>query len=165
MVRWPKQYVIVKYELVYTITTSIYLEFMICSRLLMSIRDWKLQVFTVHIFVIIPLLLLYGIQILSRLRPMIQTMMVVWLLARFCEGKYSCYEVDVITVYFLIWQCTYVMCKWEDHDVSFPLLILQQGSFCTSAALFTFLMYDYQYRFLPIQLSFTLLWLWSLCDV
>jgi hypothetical protein len=131
----------------------------------MIARDGKLQVFMVCMCVTMVSLLLYGLQLLNRFRPIIQTSMIVWLLARFCDGKYLYYEVDIITVYFLIWQCTYVMCKWEDHDFSYPLLILQQGSFCISISLLTFLLYDYEYRFFPIQISFALLWLWSLYDV
>jgi hypothetical protein len=131
----------------------------------MNTRDWIQQIHTVFMYVTTLSLLLYGLQLWNRLRPVIQTIMIVWLLTRFCEGNYLYYEVDVITVYFLIWQCTYIMCKWEDHECSFPFLILQQGSLCISAALFTFLVYDYGYRFFPIQLNFVLLWLWSLYDV
>ena len=57
------------------------------------------------------------------------------------------------------------MCKWEDHEFSFPLLTVQQGSLCISAAIMTFFFYDFEDRFFPIQLSFALLWLWALYDM
>ena len=115
--------------------------------------------------VIILSISLFGKLLGSYLRPIIQTVMVAWLLARFCDGQYLYYVPDIITVHFLMWQCTYVMCKWEDHDLSFPLLILQQVSFCTSVSLLSFLTYDYIYSFSPIQLNFALLWLWALYDM
>jgi hypothetical protein len=138
---------------------------MSCWRLLNDRRDQKLQVVSFSSCFIMALILLYGVRLLNRVRPIIQTTLIVWLLARYCEGKDLYYSVDVFTIYLLVWQCVYVMCKWEDNELSFPFLILQQGSLCISAAVMTFLFYDFQYRFFPIQFNFALLWLWALYDV
>jgi hypothetical protein len=96
---------------------------------------------------------------------MIQTPLIVWLLARYCEDKDLCYQVDVFTVYLLVWQFIYLMCKWEEHDFSYPFLILQQGSLRVSASFLAFFYYDFMFRYLTIQFNFALLWLWSLYDV
>lgn len=104
-------------------------------------------------------------QLWSLIRPTVQTAIIVWLLARFCEGKHLYYVPDVLTVYWLVWQCAYVMCKWEYYDLSFPLVILQQGSFCISTSLISFLIFDIVYRYFPTQFVYTFLWLMALDDM
>ena len=109
--------------------------------------------------------MLFYQQLWSLIRPAVQTVMIVWLLARFCEGKHLYYVPDVLTVYWLVWQCAYVMCKWEDYDLSFPLVTLQQGSFCISTCLISLLVFDINYRYLPTQFVYTGLWLVALDDM
>lgn len=142
----------------------IYLEYKICLESFIGFPDGRFAVFIVCVPVILFSLILFGQQLGKLVRPIVETAMIVWLLGRFCEGKDLFYVPDILTVYCLVWQCAYIMCKWEDHDLSFPLVILQQGLFCIVGALNSFLLFDFTHRFYPIELSFTLLWLWAFYD-
>lgn len=136
-----------------------------CYNLLIDSEDPKVNLVMVFIVCLVILVLCYGLQIFNRIGCVIKVILIVWLLSRYCEDKKVCFRVDVLTVYLFLWQCTYLMCKWEDHGLSCPLLILQQGSLCISISLTAYFYYDLMFKYLPIQFNFVLLWLWSLYDM
>ncbi|UJR18129.1 hypothetical protein I4U23_005029 [Adineta vaga] len=72
---------------------------------------------------------------------------------------------NIFTVYFLVWQFMYVMCKWECYELSWPLLIFQQASSCISSSLTVFFLYDILYRYVPFQLKIIFVWSLSLYDI
>ncbi|CAF2997196.1 unnamed protein product, partial [Rotaria sp. Silwood2] len=94
----------------------------------------------------------------------IYTILFVWLWARYCNNKNCWYQLDILTVYFLVWQFIYLMCKWEFYELSWPLLILQQASGCVSTSVTIFFSYDIAYRYIPFQFKIGFLWLFSLYD-
>jgi hypothetical protein len=136
-----------------------------CYNLLNDSEDPRVYLVMVCIVALVILVLCYGLQIFNRICSVIKVILIVWLLARYCEDKEIWFRVDVLTIYFLVWQCTYLTCKWEDHGLSCPLLILQQGSLCISISLTAYFYYDLIFQYLPIQFNFVFLWLWSLYDM
>jgi hypothetical protein len=137
----------------------------ICQRLLINIQDKKIQLCAIVSILFLIIFLFYGMKVLNRIRSIILTILIVWLLARWCEDKSLWYKIDSLTIYFVTWQCVYLTCKWEDHDLLSPFLFLQQGSLCVSISLESFLFYDIIFRYIPIQLNIAFFWLWSLYDM
>lgn len=72
---------------------------------------------------------------------------------------------DMLTVYFIVWQFIYLMCKWEVLELKWPLLILQQASCCISSSIVAFLFNDIIFVYFPFQLKIVFLWLYSLYDM
>ncbi len=137
----------------------------ICRRLFIDVEDKKVQLFAIATILFLIVFLYYGIKVLNRIRSIILTILIVWLLARWCEEKILWYKIDCLTVYVVTWQCVYLICKWEDHGLLSPFLFLQQGSLCVSISLTSFLFYDIIVRYIPIYLNIACFWLWSLYDM
>jgi hypothetical protein len=135
-----------------------------CSYFLGDNPD-KLCVLMTVAFSIIVLVLFYGLQVINRIRSLLFTIVILWLVASYLDVYNLRYQMDVLTVCFLVWQCVNIMCQWADHVLPWPCLILQQGSLCVLTSLESLLAHELVFRYLPIQIKFTLLWLWSLCDV
>jgi len=111
------------------------------------------------------LLLCYDLQLFDRMKPMILTILVGWLITRYYDSQNIYYNIDMLTVYFIVWQFIYLMCKWEDLELKWPFLILQQASCCISISITTFLWHEIIFRYLPFQFKIIFLWLYSLYDM
>ncbi|CAF3046612.1 unnamed protein product [Rotaria sp. Silwood2] len=98
---------------------------------------------------IVPLLLLGILMIINA-----------WLLARWCDSFHFWYSVDILTVYFLVWQFSYLMFQWCFHKLSWPCLIFYQSSICILTAIESFIFYDLVFRYFP---SITLVMIWFAC--
>jgi hypothetical protein len=88
-----------------------------------------------------------------------------WLLARFCDNIYICYEVDIFTVYFFVWQFVGLIYKWLHQDLPIISFTLHQKATCLSMAFLAFIMYDIVFRPLPTYVSFAFVWLMSVTDM
>jgi hypothetical protein len=53
-------------------------------------------------------------------RSVLSTVISPWILGRFCDGRYLWYQVDIFTMYFLIWQIMLIISLWEYNEL--PLL-------------------------------------------
>jgi hypothetical protein len=125
------------------------------------IRDFSF----IYLPVIALLLLVYGPQAFFRIRPVVATIAVVWLLNRYYTDHQLENPLDLFTIYLLVWQFVQLICHWESHELWWPALILQQASLCLFLAFTAFIQYDLMFRHLPIQYHFTFLWFQSLKDM
>jgi len=125
----------------------------------------KIQLMIIIIYLFLVLALCYGLQLFDRLKPIILTILVGWLITRYFDNKNIYYKMDVLTVDFIVWQFIYLMCKWEDLELKWPLLILQQASCCISSSIMAFLVHDIMSVYFPFQLKIIWLWLYSLYDM
>jgi len=115
--------------------------------------------------IIIVLLLCYGMQAFNYIRMILYTICIVWLLTRYCDNKSCWAQFDILTIYFIVWQFMYLMCKWEFVELSWPLLILQQAACCLSTSITAFFSYDILLRYVPFQFNIAYLWLFALYDM
>ncbi len=56
-----------------------------------------------------------------NIEPMTLTIFVGWLITRYCDSQNTYYRIDVITVHFIVWQFMYLMCKWKDRELEWPI--------------------------------------------
>jgi len=136
-----------------------------CIYLLLSnnIIRFRLIIFSICLCVV--LVLCYGQQVFNLMKLITLTILMVWLFACYCNNYNVCYQIDVLTVYFIVWQFIYLMCKWEDLELESPFLILHQASCCVSTSITTYLIHDVILLHFPFQWKIIFLWLYSLFDM
>jgi hypothetical protein len=139
--------------------------FELCSYLLVGPDIEKLTLLLIISCFFAVLLLCYDLQLFDRMKSMILTILVGWLITRYYDSQNIYYNRDMLTVYFIVWQFIYLMCKWEDLELEWPFLILQQASCCISISITTFLWHEIIFRYLPFQFKIIFLWLYSLYDM
>ena len=84
--------------------------------------------------------------------------------ARFCDGNASCPPVDVVTVYFLVWQYVSLTWAWQLNELPLFSLRLHNVASCLLLALFTFSSHEVIFRYFPTWLRFLLIFLWAITD-
>jgi len=98
-------------------------------------------------------------------RPIIYTIIYSLLVARFCDAFNLFCPLDIFTVYFLIWQIMFTITEWESGKLPLISLTFYRGWLCIMPASIMFVIHDYVFRYLPIQVNFLLLWLIAFLDV
>ncbi|CAF1280552.1 unnamed protein product [Rotaria sordida] len=88
-----------------------------------------------------------------------------WLLARCCDTIYIWYEVDIFTVYLLVWQFVCLIHKWIHQDLPYLSFTLHQKACCLYMAFLAFIMHDVALKYLPTHINFALLWVMSIVDI
>jgi hypothetical protein len=88
----------------------------------------------------------------------------VWLIARLCNGLNLWCQVDVFTVYFLVWQFTYVFSKWISHELPWFSFNLQRGLLCLWKSFSAIILHDTCLRYSSIHLKLALLWYLAVQD-
>jgi hypothetical protein len=127
--------------------------------------DQSIEEIYIHFMcIIIALVCCYGLKVLHYFLPGILTIVNVWFLARLCDDIHFWYQVDVFTVYFLVWQFSYPICQWCLHQLSRPALILHQGSMCLLPAIVVFLLHDTIFRYYP-TMRLAIFWIMAFDDV
>ncbi|UJR07114.1 hypothetical protein I4U23_011402 [Adineta vaga] len=121
-----------------------------------------LPIFVVHM----SQLACFGLQNKNRyIRPIIATLICGWLIARLLDGVDCCYKIDVVSVYFLIWQVMFVITKWELKQIAVCSPAFNRGSTIVILALGAFTAYDTICRYLSTQVSFIFFWMVSFADM
>jgi hypothetical protein len=105
-----------------------------------------------------------GEQVRKNARPIIFTLITVWFVTRFCNAlRFQC-QIDVFTVFFLIWQLISSICKWQSHELLCFSFTLHQTTFCTFVAFVSYAYYDIIFRYLPVRYKFGILWFHAVKD-
>jgi len=129
-------------------------------------EDDKVKMFVLAHFplVFIALIWYYGLRILPHLLLGIFTILNVWLFARWYQSLHLWYSIDAFTVYLLVWQLSYLIFQWCYHRLSWPSIILYQGSICILSAIKAFVFHDLFGRYFP-TIILVLLWISSFNDM
>lgn len=98
-------------------------------------------------------------------RPVISTIICGWFIARLFDGVDLWYKMDMISVYFLIWQLMFVITKWELKRLPIFSPTFIRGWLCVLMAFGAFTVYDTIFRYLSAQVSFIFLWCISFADM
>ena len=75
-------------------------------------------------------------------------------MGRFFDSFALWYQVDVFTVYFLIWQLMFVLTQWEYEQLPLLSTTFYQGWLCLLVASQAFVVYDVVFRYLPPSFKF-----------
>jgi hypothetical protein len=106
----------------------------------------------------------YGLKVLRYFLPGILTIVNVWLLARLCDDIHLSYQIDVFTIYFLVWQFSYPICQWCTHQLSWPGLIFHQGSMYLLPTIVAFILHNVMLH-CPPSMQLALFWISAFNDV
>ncbi len=111
-------------------------------------------------------LICFGLQRKSiYIRPLIATIICGWLVGRLWDGVDLWYKVDIITIYFLIWQVIFVIAKWELKQLPMLSFTFYQGWLCVLMAFGAFTVYNAIFRYLSMQIIFVFFWMLSFADM
>jgi len=138
-----------------------------CDRLAVITTEnsgYKLYVWGLAYILIFVLGICYGKDAYNTINMIIMTYLTVCLLSRYCDNENVWYQFDTLTVYFIVWQFTYLICIWEAYDLSWPHLILPQASCCLSMSIKALFMYEVCWHNVSFQYKIAYLWLHSLYD-
>ncbi|CAF4079668.1 unnamed protein product [Rotaria sp. Silwood1] len=77
--------------------------------------------------------------VINRIRTIILMILIIWLLTRYYDNRILWHQIDIVTLYFIVWQIIYLICKWDEGEPIWPILIVQQVSCCLSTSITAFL--------------------------
>ena len=86
-------------------------------------------------------------------------------LAHWIDSFNIFYKMDTMTIFVIIWQFIALNSQWAFNDLTSPILLIEQASFCICEGIEASMLYDMSFRYLPIEISLALLWLLSLIDM
>jgi hypothetical protein len=115
-------------------------------------------------FLVTVMMIFYRSQTAKYIALLFYVLISVWYVARFCDGNASCPPVDVITIYFLVWQYVYLTWAWQLNELPLFSLKLHHGASCLILALLAFFMHEFMFRYIPAWLRFGLIFLWAITD-
>lgn len=99
------------------------------------------------------------------IRPLIAIIICGWLMGRLWDNVGLWYEVDMITIYFLIWQVIFIITKWELKQLPISSLGFYRGWSCTWWAFGAFIAHDTIFRYLSTQIRFIFFWMVAVADM
>jgi hypothetical protein len=110
-------------------------------------------------------LLLRFRNVYHHVKPMVLTIIVGYGVTRYCNSQKLYYKIDVITVYFLVWQFLYLIYQWIKLQLEWPFFIFHQASCCIFTCIVPLIFNEMVLRYFPFSINITLLWIVSLYDM
>ncbi len=86
-------------------------------------------------------------------------------LAQYLASLSLPFKIDMITMYWFVWQFISLMLNWIRLLLLPPILIIEQGSFCMIMALKAWMSHYILLRYIPLTLNLSFLWIFSLVDM
>jgi hypothetical protein len=93
------------------------------------------------------------------------TFIAVEFLAQYVSSLNLWFKIDMLTMYWFVWQFSALVLKWSWSLLLPPIRIIEQGSFCVITALTAWGLHFMFYRYLPLTLNLSWLWIFSIIDV
>lgn len=106
----------------------------------------------------------YGNIAVEHLEFIFYLLQIVWLIARLCNSLNLSCQMDIITIYFIVWQFQCVICKWIFHELPWFSFNIQQGLLCLCMSYFALQLNDICFRYLSIYFKIAFLWCYALED-
>jgi hypothetical protein len=100
-----------------------------------------------------------------NIRSIIFTIINSLLLARFCDAFNLRCQLDIFTVYFLIWQIMFLLTEWEFQNLPLISLTFYQGWLCIMQSFLIYFIHDFFFGLLPIEVNFLCIWILALADM
>jgi len=104
-------------------------------------------------------------KITIHIRKILITLLAVEFLAQYFTSLNFWWKIDVLTIYWFVWQLISLMLEWICLVLLPPILIIEQGSFCVSMALLAWMWYFAFVRYIPLTLSLLWFWIFSVIDM
>ena len=104
-------------------------------------------------------------QLFNIVLPFLLTIATTWFLARYCSTIDMWYEIDILTVYFFIWQWVSLIYGWICQDLPHLSFNLHQKAVCLYCAFLSFMVYDILLRYCSTNVKFGFVWIAAYVDV
>ena len=119
---------------------------------------------------ILVLCLLFVIQhycpkIRNQIRNILIVLLTVEFLAQYVTSLNLPFKIDMITMYWFVWQFISLTLNWIRLLLLPPILIIEQGSFCMIMALKAWMLHYILLRYIPLTINLSFLWILSIVDM
>jgi hypothetical protein len=104
-------------------------------------------------------------KITIHIRKILITLLAVEFLAQYFTSLNFWWKIDVLTIYWFVWQLISLVLEWICLGLLPPILIIEQGSFCVIMALLAWMWYFAFVRYIPLTLSLLWFWIFSVIDM
>ena len=136
------------------------------TRVYLVTRDDLVQHVINHsIFLLVLLTLYWWPKLNKHVRHIVFTLITVEFLAQYVASLNLWFKTDILTIYWFVWQFSSLVLNWSWSYLLPPILIIEQGSFCVITALIPWMWHQMFYRYLPLTLNLSFLWIFSIVDM
>jgi len=104
-------------------------------------------------------------KITIHIRKILITLLAVEFLAQYFTSLNFWWKIDVLTIYWFVWQLISLVLEWICLGLLPPNLIIEQGSFCVIMALLAWMWHFAFVRYIPLTLSLLWFWIFSVIDM
>jgi hypothetical protein len=125
----------------------------------------RLYIFGLGSFLIILVVLWYREEVFNHVRHIIVALCTVELVGRYLDFLEVSDRIDVVNVYFLVWQLVSLVWKWMWHRFPSPILFIEQASLCIFISFVAFLGHNTIFRYFPREVVMVILWILSVADM
>jgi len=117
------------------------------------------------IFQFVLFILYYCSKLNNYFRNILFTVLIVEFLVQYFASFNLWYKLDILTIYWFVWQFISLTLYWIRSVLLPPIRIIEQGSFCMFAALGASMWHNMFFRYLPLAFNLSLLWIFSIIDM
>jgi hypothetical protein len=111
------------------------------------------------------MILYYCSKLNNHVRNILFTSLAVEFLAQYVVSFNLWFKIDILTIYWFVWQLTSLVLNWVWSVLLPPIRIIEQGSFCLIPALGAWMWHFIFFRYIPLTLNLSCLWIFSIIDM
>jgi hypothetical protein len=97
-------------------------------------------------------------------RDIFLTLLAVEFLAQYVASLNLWLKTDIFTVYLCIWQLISLVSNWMGIRLLPPVLIIEQASYCVATAWFAWMFHFIYFRYIPVTIKLSALWVGAIID-
>jgi hypothetical protein len=101
----------------------------------------------------------------KHIRNILFTSLTVEFLSQYAASLSLPFRIDMLTIYWFVWQFISLVLNWIRLLLSPPILIIEQGSFCVIMALMAWMSHYILLRYIPLTINLFYLWMLSILDM
>lgn len=117
------------------------------------------------IFQLVLMILYCFLKINNHIRNILFTLLTVEFLAQYIASVSLPWKIDMLTIYWFVWQLSSLVLNWVWLHLLPPILIIEQGSLCVVTTLVAWLVHFIFFRYIPVTLTLFCLWIFSVIDM
>jgi hypothetical protein len=101
----------------------------------------------------------------KHVRHLVLTVLTVEFLAQYVASLNLWFKTDILTIYWFVWQLWSLVLNWAWALLIPPILVIEKGSFCVAMALMAWMLHFMFYRYMPLTINLSVLWIFSIIDM
>jgi hypothetical protein len=137
----------------------------ICSSFFLDEEVVRVFLTLTVISLIMALTLFYSDRILDHCHHVMAIMWCVELLGRYLNFLEISDQIDLVTVYFVVWQLISVVWTWMCRLLPSAILLIEQVATCIFLSATAFALHHCVFRYVPKEVSLASFWILSVADM